>query len=77
MIKAALIRADKKEDDTETGRTIAKSAMNALFDHYLDQGTGIWCDQIDADRQPVSTSIPASSLYHIMVAFTEWERLTG
>ncbi len=73
MIKAGLIRAHTDDNGTQ----VAHDAMATLFRHYLDQDTGIWCDQIDAARKPVSTTIPASSLYHIMVAFTEWERLSG
>ena len=71
MIKAGLVHTDR-----ERAIPAAQDALASLFRHYLDQQTGIWCDRLDADDRPVSSTIPASSLYHIMMAFTEWERLT-
>lgn len=77
MIKAALVNPAASAE-------LADSGLRSLFAHYLDVGTGGWCDQIAApDRSPaastmpLSTHMPASSLYHIMMALTEWQRLIG
>ncbi|MEO0392234.1 MAG: AGE family epimerase/isomerase [Pseudomonadota bacterium] len=70
MIKASLIQAEDADR-----AALADHGLMVLFHHYLDQQTGLWNDRIDQHDRPVSTTIPASSLYHIMMAFTEWERL--
>jgi mannose-6-phosphate isomerase len=38
---------------------------------------GGWIDQLDAGDRPVSAAIPASSLYHLMLALAELTRATG
>jgi mannose/cellobiose epimerase-like protein (N-acyl-D-glucosamine 2-epimerase family) len=73
MIKAGLIRyAEQKE---AKGLELAQAGMNSLFTHYISRAQGGWCDQIGPDNEPRSETMPASSLYHIMVAFSEWHRL--
>jgi mannose/cellobiose epimerase-like protein (N-acyl-D-glucosamine 2-epimerase family) len=38
---------------------------------------GGWIDRLDAEDEPLSTVMPASTLYHLMVALSEWEQTNG
>jgi N-acylglucosamine 2-epimerase/mannose-6-phosphate isomerase len=52
------------------------SATNALLDRYLAPAPrGAWIDVLSEDGEPLSTDIPASTLYHLMLAFAELLRL--
>lgn len=54
---------------------IAKVIGN-LFDFYLaTDPPGLWMDQLDGQRAGVSTFTPASTLYHLFLAFAELLRL--
>ena len=45
---------------------------------YLDVPfKGGWTDQFGADGAPLSTFVPASTLYHLFVAAAEGERVLG
>jgi N-acylglucosamine 2-epimerase/mannose-6-phosphate isomerase len=47
-----------------------------LLDRYLKNCTpGVWVDHFSADGKPLTTTAPASTLYHIFLAFTETLRL--
>jgi mannose/cellobiose epimerase-like protein (N-acyl-D-glucosamine 2-epimerase family) len=47
-----------------------------LFQRYLDPApAGCWIDAYDAGGAPLSTTIPASTLYHVFLAFAEMMRL--
>jgi mannose/cellobiose epimerase-like protein (N-acyl-D-glucosamine 2-epimerase family) len=51
--------------------------LGNLFTYYLGSPTpATWIDQLDADRVPAVTKIPASSMYHIHMALAELERMT-
>jgi mannose/cellobiose epimerase-like protein (N-acyl-D-glucosamine 2-epimerase family) len=55
---------------------MANSALDVLFSRYLNGvPPGGWIDQFDAAGAPVSQSMPASTLYHVFLAFTEALRL--
>ncbi|MFP5469375.1 MAG: AGE family epimerase/isomerase, partial [Alphaproteobacteria bacterium] len=58
------------------GQRIAP-AVDAIFDNYFFPGTGIWNDQIDATGKKVSEFVPATSLYHLFLAFAETLRFYG
>jgi hypothetical protein len=34
-------------------------------------------DKVDAEGRPLSANVPASTLYHLVVAFAELDRVTG
>ena len=54
----------------------AAHVLQALRDHYLDRPVvGGWTDQFDADGQPLTTHMPASTLYHVFCAITEADRV--
>jgi mannose-6-phosphate isomerase len=38
--------------------------------HLATETPGLWVDSYDADGRPVDRTVPASSLYHLMTAFT-------
>ena len=54
-----------------------ESSCDALFSHHLGSLApyGMWIDAFDAQRQPTSSKIPSSTLYHVWLAFTEVLRL--
>ncbi len=52
-------------------------AVDAIFDNYFFPDTGVWNDQIDTAGKPVSEFVPATSLYHLFLAFAETLRYIG
>lgn len=52
-------------------------AVDAIFENYFIPDTGIWNDQLDMAGRKVSTSVPATSLYHLFLAFAETLRYSG
>jgi len=56
----------------------AARATVAVLDRYLGTRiTGLWIDQFDAAGQPCMATVPASTLYHVVVAFEELLRAAG
>ncbi len=50
----------------------AASVTEAFLDTYLaTERPGLWMDQFDADGQGIAKDVPASTLYHVVVAFRE------
>ena len=57
-------------------RSAVASAARVLLDRYLAVNPrGSWIDQFDARAKPLSKTAPASTLYHVFLAFTETLRL--
>lgn len=54
------------------GRTDqALRLLEAVFTSHLATATpGLWIDSYDAEGRPQDTSVPASTLYHLMTAFS-------
>lgn len=51
----------------------ADAVAGAIFRYYLEQGVrGGWVDVIDENNRPISAMMPASTLYHVFLAFTEY-----
>lgn len=73
-IKAALAEAEFLGEDTS--QRIA-SILSLLFERFLDPGPvpGTWIDHYCAKWTPLVDKVPASSLYHITLAFMELLRL--
>ncbi len=68
-IKAAI--ALRELDGVDPGPVIRSSAA-ILFDRYLGRTLpGTWVDVIDANGKPVSGNAPASTFYHLFLAFAE------
>ena len=52
-------------------RDAAADLTGRLFDTHLATETpGLWIDSYDAEGRPVDRTVPASTLYHLMTAFT-------
>lgn len=57
-------------------RPAVASATNLLFDRYFAGVTpGAWVDQLDGDGAPMVETVPASIVYHLLLAFAEMLRL--
>lgn len=74
-IKALLTRAER--NDASVWPTISQFSTG-LFSKYLAvEPRGIWHDHFGADGRLLNTFTPASSLYHLFVAFSELLRVAG
>ena len=57
-------------------RPIFEQSGRLLLDRYLSRvPRGTWIDQFAADGTPLSATIPASTLYHLFLAFAEMLRV--
>jgi len=73
-IKAAVAAREALGDRTANAR--AAASANLLLDRYLCvEPRGAWIDQFDADGRPVAPNVPASTLYHLFLAFAEFLRV--
>ncbi|WP_064607050.1 AGE family epimerase/isomerase [Photobacterium sp. J15] len=55
---------------------VIAEAVEQIFSNYLEPAIkGLWVDQLDASGQPVNPHAPASTFYHIFLAFSEVLRL--
>ncbi|MGZ8369796.1 MAG: AGE family epimerase/isomerase, partial [Caulobacteraceae bacterium] len=72
-LKAHLAMLEHGRIDAREG--VARS-MDILMDRYLAAPLeGGWIDQFDLAWRPLSEDVPASILYHVILAFTELFRL--
>ena len=56
---------------------VVRSSGELLLDRYLAHSPrGTWIDAFDADGKPVVDTIPASTLYHVFLAFAEVLRVS-
>ncbi len=70
-IKAAVASFELHGTDP---RGVIASSAELLLDRYLDR-RGAWIDAFDAAGRPVVDTVPASTLYHVFLAFTEVLRI--
>ncbi|MFT3723062.1 MAG: AGE family epimerase/isomerase [Hyphomonadaceae bacterium] len=73
-IKAAIALS---ELDGVDPAPVITSSGRVLFMRYLAQSRGLWTDQVDANGRPVAGNAPASTFYHILLAFAEVLRVSG
>lgn len=59
----------------DTRERIAVCTDNLLERYLAPAPRGTWIDQLDAEGRPDVDKIPSTTLYHIMLAFTELLRL--
>ncbi|MDO1557889.1 AGE family epimerase/isomerase [Brevundimonas sp. 2R-24] len=72
-LKAQVALSDTFGDDV---RSPLAGSANLLLDRYLaTEIPGLWVDQFDAEGQPMSRVVPASTLYHLFLAFAETLRI--
>lgn len=63
-------------DGNDPSATI-ESSVQALFKYHLDHTpAGTWTDAFDAAGKPLAKAIPASTLYHVVLAFAEVLRIS-
>jgi N-acylglucosamine 2-epimerase/mannose-6-phosphate isomerase len=57
-------------------RPVFEQSGRLLLERYLaHEPRGTWIDQFSADGTPLSATIPASTLYHVFLAFSEMLRV--
>jgi mannose/cellobiose epimerase-like protein (N-acyl-D-glucosamine 2-epimerase family) len=57
-------------------RAQVAESVNLLFDRYFARSKpGLWVDRFDRDGAPMVEAVPASIIYHFLLAFTEVLRL--
>jgi N-acylglucosamine 2-epimerase/mannose-6-phosphate isomerase len=57
-------------------RPAVAGSVRLLLDRYLGQcAPGVWIDHFDAEGRPIAEIAPASTLYHVFLAFAEVLRL--
>lgn len=74
LIKSSLAMASKSDSEADKSQyeRYASTAIEALFNHYLDDQTcGIYIDQLNANNEVQVDYAPASTLYHLIVAAKE------
>lgn len=65
------------ELDRRDPTAVFDSSGRLLLDRYLDvKPRGLWIDAFSADGKPLSKSVPASTLYHVFLAFAEVLRVS-
>lgn len=51
---------------------VLEASCGLMFERYLAcRPKGVWVDVFDKDGKPLSTMVPASTLYHVFLAFSE------
>ena len=73
-IKAAI--ALWELDGVEPGPVIDASADVLLTRYQAREPAGVWMDAFDAEGREAARTVPASTLYHVFLAFAEVLRIT-
>lgn len=72
-LKAHLAMLELDDDDRSDARAV--ESFDILMDEYLTPEGG-WIDKFDADGQVATETMPASTGYHVVLAFEELLRIT-
>ncbi|MGF1751709.1 AGE family epimerase/isomerase [Vibrio cionasavignyae] len=65
-----------ERDPSDANRAAISQAVEQIFIHYLNPAkSGLWVDQVDEMGHPINEDSPASSFYHLFLAFSELLRL--
>ena len=73
LLKAQLSRLEQGADRSSAG---VAATVDAIFRHHLDPAPeACWRDQLNEDLRWTDDKIPASSLYHLTLAFSELLRV--
>lgn len=73
-LKACVVRA---EAAGETSVPAIGALVGAVFDDFLHQQAPVWFEGVAADGTPDTRRMPASTLYHLTLAFSELMRFSG
>ncbi len=55
----------------------ATQLIEKIFTHYLKPSKGIWFDQLSKEGKNISQNSPASTFYHLFIAFNEYIYLSS
>jgi mannose-6-phosphate isomerase len=69
LIKAYLNRA--RQGDPEAAEQAGRVTLAFLDTYLATKVPGLWMDQFDAEGRGMTDAAPASTLYHVVVAFRE------
>jgi mannose/cellobiose epimerase-like protein (N-acyl-D-glucosamine 2-epimerase family) len=63
----------KSELVTGWPTAVADATIDRIFRHFLEPAApGGWVDRLTADNHPLDAPMPASSFYHLFLAFSEY-----
>ncbi|KFK57806.1 hypothetical protein JS84_18015 [Vibrio vulnificus] len=63
---------------SESRRIVITQAVENIFVYYLDPALpGLWVDQVNSTGEPLNSHSPASSFYHLFLAFSELLRIAN
>ncbi len=74
-LKAHAVMARRGEAGADARAT--QAARNLLTRFFRGGPAGAWTDQLDARGEATADKIPTSSFYHVMMGFTELDRLAA
>jgi len=69
LIKAHINKAREGLDGA--AEAAAKVALDFMHTYLATEVPGLWIDQFDSEGRGIADFVPASTLYHVMVAFRE------
>lgn len=76
--EALKARLAKLEGGDLTQKEAISQTINRIFSCFLDEPErGLWVDLRDRRMNVIVDNVPASTLYHVFLAFAEAERLRG
>ncbi|ROV59990.1 mannose-6-phosphate isomerase [Vibrio ponticus] len=65
-----------EREPTKARQTAIDQAIEQIFIHYIKPALpGLWIDQVNELNQPINPHSPASTFYHLFLAFSEVLRL--
>lgn len=73
----ALLAAYEQQGDEATACQICEVVARIFHYYLLPAKPGQWIDQIDSEGKPLTSHAPASTFYHLFVAFSELARIAG
>lgn len=77
-IKACAAEAEANPSQREVWAGRAATALSSLRKTFLNTSVnGLWIDRVDQYGAALSSDVPASSLYHLMLAIMESDRAFG
>jgi mannose/cellobiose epimerase-like protein (N-acyl-D-glucosamine 2-epimerase family) len=68
-LKALVARVEFEGDADAAARLDRHVAL--MFQHFVDRESGLWVNQIDSGRQPITDRVPVRVLYHLVLALAE------
>ncbi len=77
-LKACAAEAEASPENAQKWQRKATSTLRVLYTGFLQTDcTGLWRDRLDKNGKNLSIDVPASSLYHVVFALMECERVFG